>query len=197
VIEGKAVAVVGALSEFGTLVVQSFAARGAALALADREAEPLAALARSLEDDGARALALPADVGDERQARAFVEHAYEHLGRLDVLVNAAGVVVGQPVQGGDTEAWRALVRVNVMGALYCVYAALPVMRVQRSGHLVMVVPRGTGAVDELARSAVVGFSAALREEVAPLGIAVVVVEAGPDVADAVIGAVEAGALAGG
>ena len=192
-----AVAVVGAQSEFGTAIAQSFAARGAALALADREPEPLAALARSLEDDGARAIAWPADVGDERQARAFVEHAYEHLGRLDVLVNAAGVVVGRPVEAGDAEAWRALVRVNVLGALYCAHAALPVMRAQKAGHLVNVVPRGAGAVDELARSAVAGFSAALQAEVAPLGIAVTVVDAGSDIGDAIVEAVEAGALAGG
>lgn len=192
-----AVAVVGAQSEFGVAIAQSFAARGAALALADREPEPLAVLARSLEDDGARAIALPADVGDERQARAFVEHVYEHLGRLDVLVNAAGVVVGRPVEAGDAEAWRALIRVNVLGALYCAHAALPVMRAQKAGHLVNVVPRGEGAVDELARSAVAGFSAALRAEVAPLGIAVTVIDAGSDIGDAIVEAVEAGALAGG
>src|SRR4051812_27767823 len=192
-----AVAVVGALSEFGTAIARSFADRGAALALADRDAAALAALARSLEDDGARALALPTDVGDERQARALVEHAYEHLGRLDVLVNAAAVVAGRPVEAGDAEAWRALVRVNVLGALYCAHAALPVMRAQKAGHLVNVVRRGEGAVDELARAAVTGFSAALREEVAPLGIVVTVVEAGAGAPEAILEAVEAGALAGG
>src|SRR3954451_14763962 len=104
-----AVAVVGALSEFGTAIARSFADRGAALALADRDAAPLAALARSIEDDGTRALALPTDVGDERQARALVEHAYEHLGRLDVLVDAAALQVGRPLEAGDAEAWRGVV----------------------------------------------------------------------------------------
>ena len=192
-----AVAVVGALSEFGTAIARSFADRGAALALADRDAEPLAALARSIEDDGTRALALPTDVGDERQARALVEHAYEHLGRLDVLVDAAALQVGRPLEAGDTEAWRALLRVNVLGALYCAHAALPVMRAQRSGHLVYVVGRGSGAVDELARAAVAGFAAALRDEVASVGIAVSLVEAGAGAAEAVLEAVEAGAPAGG
>src|SRR3954471_1410878 len=181
-----AVAVVGALSEFGTAIARSFADRGAALALADRDAEPLAALARSIEDDGTRALALPTDVGDERQARALVEHAYEHLGRLDVLVDAAALQVGRSLEAGDTEAWRALLRVNVLGALYCAHAALPVMRAQRSGHLVYVVRRGDAAVDALARSAVSGFSAALGEEVAPLGIAVTVVEAAAEAPDAIL-----------
>ena len=193
-IEGKAVAVAGALSEFGVTIAQSFAARGAVLALADREPEALGALARSLEDEGAQALALPTDVGDERQARAFVEHAYERFGRLDVLVNAAGLVVGRPVEAGDAEAWRSLVRVNVLGALYCAHAALPVMRAQRAGHLVNVVRPGGGAVDELARAAVSGFSLALRAEVAPLGVAVTVVEAGAGAAGAILEAVEAGAF---
>ena len=197
VIEGKAVGVVGALSEFGAPIAQSFAAQGAVLALGDRDGDALAALAASLEDDGARALALPTDVGDERQARAFVEHAYEHLGRLDVLVHAAGGAVGTPVAAGDAEAWRSLVRVNVLGALYCAHAALPVMRAQRSGHLVYVVPGGAGAADELARSAVTGFSGALRDEVAPLGITVTAVAAGADAADVILEAVEAVALAGG
>src|SRR3954463_814213 len=187
-----AVAVVGALSEFGTAIARSFADRGAALALADRDAAPLAAVARSIEDDGGRALALPTEVGDERQVRALVEHAYEHLGRLDVLVNAAAVVVGRPVEAGDAEAWRSLLRVNVLGALYCAHAALPVMRAQRSGHLVYVVGRGSGAVDELARAAVAGFAAALRDEVASVGIAVSLVEAGAGAAEAVLEAVEAG-----
>src|SRR4051794_7503507 len=102
-----AVAVVGALSEFGAAIARSFADRGAALALADRDAAALTALARSIEDDGARALALPTDVGDERQARALVEHTYEHLGRLDVLVDAAALQVGRPLEAGDAEAWRA------------------------------------------------------------------------------------------
>jgi len=197
VLEGKVVAVTGAASEPGATIARAFAARGALLAVADRQADGLAALARSLEDDGVRALALPTDVGDERQVRALVEHAYEHLGRLDVLVNAAAVVVGRPVDAGDAEAWRSLVRVNVLGALYCAHAALPVMRAQGAGHLVNVVRRGDAAVDALARSAVSGFSAALREEVAPLGIAVTVVEAAAEAPEAILEAVEAGAPAGG
>jgi NAD(P)-dependent dehydrogenase (short-subunit alcohol dehydrogenase family) len=88
VFEGKAVAITGATSELGAAVALAFAERGAAVALAARRAERLDALAREVEDEGGRALALPTDVADERQARAFVEHAYEHLGRLDVLVNA-------------------------------------------------------------------------------------------------------------
>ena len=92
-----------------------YAERGAAVALAARRGDRIEALAQRIEDDGGRAIALPTDVGDERQARAFVEHAYEHLGRLDILVNNAGVMLLGPVEGADTEQWRQMVHVNVFG----------------------------------------------------------------------------------
>src|SRR3954462_3491696 len=186
VLEGKAVAITGASSGIGEATALAYAERGASVALAARRSDRIEALAKRIEDEGGRAVALPTDVGDERQARAFVEHAYEHLGRLDVLVDAAGGVGGEPVEAGDAEAWRSLVRVNVLGALYCAHAALPVMRAQRSGHLVYLVRGGESAVDVLARSAVTGFSAALRDEVAPLGISVTVVAAGADAADVIL-----------
>src|SRR6058998_4105058 len=130
VLEGKVVAITGASSGIGEAAALACAERGAAVALAARRADRLEALVRRIEDDGGRALALPTDVGDERCARAFVEHAYEHLGRLDVLVNAAHVLPPGPVEGADTEQWRDAVRVNLLGVLYCTHAALPVMRAQ-------------------------------------------------------------------
>src|SRR5947209_11742284 len=167
-LEGTVAAVTGASAGAGEAAARAFAGQGAAVALGARRPDRLEVVARSIEDDGGRAVILPFDVGDERQARAFVEHAYEHLGRLDVLVNAAGACAPGPLEGADTEAWRRMLRVEILGVVYCCHAALPVMRAQGFGHIVNVVRPGNAT----ARSAVVGFSEALREEVAPLGVRV-------------------------
>jgi NADP-dependent 3-hydroxy acid dehydrogenase YdfG len=171
-LDGKVAAITGASWGAGETAALALAARGASVALAARSADRLRALAERIEDDGGTALALPTDVGDERQARAFVEHVYEHLGRLDVLVCAASSFVPTHVEGADTEAWRQMVRVSLLGVVYCCHAALPVMRAQGFGHIVNVV----GVEPGMARGAVTAFSDALREEVAPLGVQVSVVE---------------------
>ena len=178
--EGTVVAITGASSELGAAAALAFAERGAAVALAARRADRLAALAREIEDEGGRALALPTDVADERQARAFVEHAYEHLGRLDVLVNAAAAGLEGPVAGGDTERWRRALAVNLMGVLYCTHAALPVMRAHGGGRIVNVACARDGAspLGALTRGAIDAFSAALAEEVGALGVRVAVVAPG-------------------
>jgi NADP-dependent 3-hydroxy acid dehydrogenase YdfG len=171
-LSGQVVAVTGASSGIGEATALACARAGASVALAARRSDRIEQLARQIEDEGGRAIALPTDVTDERQARAFVEHVYEHLGRLDVLVCAASSFVPAHVEGADTEAWRQMVRVSLLGVLYCCHAALPVMRAQGFGHIVNVV----GVERGMARGAVTAFSDALREEVAPLGVQVSVVE---------------------
>jgi NADP-dependent 3-hydroxy acid dehydrogenase YdfG len=184
VLEGKAVAITGASSGIGEATALAYAERGAAVALAARRADRIEALARRIEDDGGRAVALPADVGDERQARAFIEHAYEHLGRLDILVNNAGVMLLGPVEGADTEQWRQMVHVNVFGVLYCTHAAMPVMRAQGGGHIVNVSSVAGrraalgSAVYNLTKFGITGFSEGLRQEALHAGIRVTVVEPG-------------------
>src|SRR4051812_26827559 len=183
-LEGKAVAITGASSGIGEATALMYAERGAAVALAARRADRIEALASRIEDEGGRAIALPTDVGDERQARAFVEHAYEHLGRLDVLVNNAGVMLLGPVEGADTEQWRQMLHVNVLGVLYCTHAVLPLMRQQGGGHIVnvsSVAGRRAGmgaAVYNLTKFGLNGFSEALRQEALHMGVRVTIVEPG-------------------
>src|SRR3954464_2932172 len=160
------------------------AGAGAAVALAARRADRIEALAKRIEDEGGRAVALPTDVSDERQARAFIEHAYEHLGRLDILVNNAGLMLLGAVEGADTEQWRQMVHVNILGVLYCTHAALPVMREQGGGHIVNISSvagrraRLGSAVYNFTKFGVTGFSEALRQEALHAGIRVTVVEPG-------------------
>ena len=167
-LEGKVAAVTGASSGAGEAAARSLASRGAVVALGARRRGVLEALAARIEDEGGRAVAMPVDVGDERQARAFVEHVYESFGRLDLLVCAASACPGARLEGADTEAWRRMVRVSLLGTVYCCHAALPVMRAQGFGEIVCLPGAGGG----MARGAVVAFAEALREEVAPLGVSV-------------------------
>src|SRR3954469_2039803 len=167
-LEGKVAAVTGASSGAGEEAALGLAAQGATVALGARRRDVLEALAARIEDEGGRAVAMPVDVGDERQARAFVEHVYESFGRLDLLVCAASACAGDRLEGSDIEAWRRMARVSLLGTVYCCHAALPVMRAQGFGEIVCL-PGETGG---MARGAVVAFADGLREEVAPLGIGV-------------------------
>src|SRR5258708_18527905 len=169
-LEGRAVAITGASSGIGEATALALAGAGASVAAAARRGDGVEALAKRIEDEGGRAVALPTDVAVEDEARAFVAHAYEHLGRLDILVNNAGVMLLGPVEGADTEDWRRMVSANIYGVLYCTHAALPVMREQGGGHIVNVssvagrVANAGSAVYNLTKFGVPAFSDALRQE---------------------------------
>ena len=111
---------------------------GAAVALGARRADRIEALAARIEAAGGVATAITVDIAAEAQARGFVEAAHERLGRLDALINNAGVMLLGPVEGADTDGWRQMIEVNCLGLLYCTHAALPLMREQGSGHIVNV-----------------------------------------------------------
>ena len=181
---GQVIAVTGATSGIGEATAVMAARAGAAVALAGRREERLTEVAARITDEGGRALAVPTDVGNEDSARAFVQQAYEHLGRLDVLVNNAGVMLLGPVMGADVAEWRRMIDVNCLGLLYCTHAALPVMAEQGSGHIVNVssvagrrARLGT-AVYNMTKFGVTGFSEALRQEALHVGVRVTVVEPG-------------------
>jgi clavulanate-9-aldehyde reducatase len=183
-LSGKVVAITGASSGIGEATALACAASGASVALAARRTDRIEALAARILADGGKAVAIPADVGEEDQARAFVERAHAELGRLDVLVNNAGVMLLGPIEDAPTEEWRRMVDANVFGVLYCTHAALPLMRAQGSGHVVNVssvagrVANSGSGVYNLTKFGVVAFSESLRQECVPHGIRVTVVEPG-------------------
>ncbi len=137
-LSGQAIAITGASSGIGEATALACARAGAAVALAARRADRIQALAERIDSEGGRAIAVPTDVGDEDQARAFVQRAHAELGRLDVLVNNAGVMLLGPIENAPTDEWRQMIHANVFGVLYCTHAALPIMREQGSGHIVNV-----------------------------------------------------------
>jgi clavulanate-9-aldehyde reductase len=182
---GKAVAITGASSGIGEATALALARAGASVALGARRRERIDALAKRIEEEtGSTAVALEVDVTDEAQARAFVAGAAERLGRLDVLVNNAGVMLLGPVESGDAADWRRMVDVNLLGLLYCTHEALPIMRAQGGGDIVNLssiagrIARAGSAVYNLTKFGVNAFSEALRQEVAEGGIRVIVVEPG-------------------
>jgi NADP-dependent 3-hydroxy acid dehydrogenase YdfG len=142
------------------------------------------ALAERIVKQGGRAIALQTDVGEEAQAREFVERTHAELGRLDVLVNNAGVMLLGPIANAPTEEWRQMIHVNIFGVLYCTHAALPLMAEQGSGHVVNVssvagrVARAGSGVYNLTKFGVGAFSESLRQEAVTLGVRVTLIEPG-------------------
>jgi clavulanate-9-aldehyde reductase len=183
-LSGTVVAITGASSGIGEETALAAARAGASVALAARRAERIEALAQRIEEQGGRAIAVPADVGAEAQARAFVERAHAQLGRLDALVNNAGVMLLGPIEDAPTEEWRRMIHVNVFGVLYCTHAAIPLMRRQGSGHVVNVssvagrTARAGSGVYNLTKWGVGAFSESLRQELAPHDIRVTLIEPG-------------------
>src|SRR5689334_13550928 len=117
--------VTGASSGIGEATARRLAAEGAAVAVAARRADRLDALAREIEDAGGRAVAIESDVTDRAQAEALVERTVAELGRLDTVVNNAGVMLLGPAEDADVEEWQRMVDLNVTGLLYVSKAALP------------------------------------------------------------------------
>jgi clavulanate-9-aldehyde reductase len=183
-LSNQVVAISGASSGIGEATALACTQAGAAVALAARRADRIGELAERITGDGGRAVAIPTDVGDEAQARAFVERAHAEFGRLDVLVNNAGVMLLGPIENAPTEEWRRMIHANVFGVLYCTHAAIPLMRGQGSGHIVNVssvagrIARAGSGVYNLTKFGVGAFSESLRQETAGGGIRVTLIEPG-------------------
>lgn len=184
VLEGKVAAVTGASSGIGEATAALLAASGAAVSLGARRGDRLEKLADRIQSEGGRALAVSADITREGEARSFVEQTRKEFGRLDILVNNAGVMLLGPVMGADTEEWRRMVDVNILGLLYCTHAALPIMVEQGTGHVVNVSSVAGrqaalgAAVYNFTKFGVCGFSEALRQEMSRGKVRVTIIEPG-------------------
>ena len=183
-LSGRVVAVTGASSGIGEATALACATAGAAVAFAARRSERIEDLARRIEADGGQALAFTADVGEEAQANAFIHAAHERFGRLDALVNNAGVMLLGPIDGAPTEEWRRMIHANVFGVLYCTHAALPLMKAQGAGDIVIVSSVGGRVVGRfsgiysLTKFGVGVFAEALRQESVGTGLRVTLIEPG-------------------
>ena len=150
-LEGTVALVTGASSGIGEATARALAAEGAAVALAARRTERIESLAREL-GKGGRAIPITTDVTVEREARDAVDRTVRELGRLDIVINNAGVMLLGPIEGAPLEEWERMVRLNIMGVLYVANAALP--------HLVRAAEDGPRRVSDLVNiSSVAGRSA--------------------------------------
>lgn len=189
-LQGCVALVTGASSGIGEATALDLAARGAAVALAARRADRLEALAGKIRADGGTAAVLEVDVTDEAQARDAVQRTVTDLGRLDILINNAGVMLLGPVADAPVEEWQQMVQVNVLGLLYCAHAALPHLLAaaedspRRVSDMVNIssvagrVARSGSGVYNATKHGVGAFSEALRQEVTRQHLRVSLVEPG-------------------
>ncbi|MDF1503738.1 SDR family oxidoreductase [Roseisolibacter sp. H3M3-2] len=183
-ISGKVVVVTGASSGLGAAAARALAARGAVVVLGARRVDRLEALVAELTAAGGRASARATDVTDAAQVRALVEAAVEAHGRLDVIVNNAGLMPQSPLERLRVDEWDRMVDVNIKGVLYGIAAALPHMTRQRSGHVVNVSSvaghkiRAGGAVYAATKHAVRVIAEGLRQEVKAYGIRTTIISPG-------------------
>jgi NADP-dependent 3-hydroxy acid dehydrogenase YdfG len=180
----KVALVTGASSGIGEAAALALAAEGAAVAFSARRKERLDALAAKIEAAGGRALALPGDVSVEADATKAVEDTVAQLGRIDILVNSAGVNEAGGVESLSLDAWRRVIDINLMGTLYCCKAAIGPMKAQGGGDIINISStsgrRAAGLFGPYSTSkfGVTGLTEGLRQEVGGAGIRVCILEPG-------------------
>ncbi|CAN7425129.1 SDR family oxidoreductase [Mesorhizobium sp. LjRoot246] len=181
-IKDKVVVITGASSGLGEAAARLLAKEGAKLVLGARRLDRLQALAGELSL-GKDAI-LQTDVTDVGQVRRLVDHAVKTHGRVDVIINNAGLMPHSPLERGKVEDWDRMIDVNIKGVLYGIAAALPHMKTQKSGHIINVssvaghkVGPG-GAVYAATKHAVRVISEGLRQEVKPYNIRTTIISPG-------------------
>ncbi|MFE9842001.1 SDR family oxidoreductase [Streptomyces goshikiensis] len=168
--EAKVVAITGASSGIGEETARRLAGDGHRLLLGARRTDRLDALTREINEAGGTAAFQRLDVTDAADVRDFVDAAQERYGRVDVIVNNAGVMPLSPLDALKVDEWDRMIDVNVRGVLHGIAAALPVMRAQGGGHFVNVASVGayevspTAAVYCATKFAVRAISEGLRQE---------------------------------
>ncbi|HTU73872.1 MAG TPA: SDR family NAD(P)-dependent oxidoreductase [Trebonia sp.] len=189
-LQGTVALVTGASSGIGAATARGLAGQGAAIALLARRWDRLEALAGAIRADGGTAIGVRADITDRQQAQGAVDRVVAELGRLDTVVNNAGLMLIGPVADAPPAEWDQMLQVNVQGLLHVTRAALPhLLRAAQDAprHVADVVnisstagrvARPGTAVYNLTKFGVTGFTEALRQEVLTSRVRVSVVEPG-------------------
>ena len=183
-IEGKVVVITGASSGLGEATARHLSAQGARVVLGARRVDRMKSLADDLTRSGAKALAVTTDVTHRDQVEKLVDAAVQAFGRVDVMINNAGLMPQAPLERLKVDEWDRMIDVNIKGVLYGIAAALPYMKQQRAGHFITVSSVaghrvGPGfAVYAATKHAVRALSEGLRQEVKPYNIRTTVISPG-------------------
>jgi NADP-dependent 3-hydroxy acid dehydrogenase YdfG len=181
-IKDKVVVITGASSGLGEAAARRLAKDGAKLVLGARRLDRLQALANelSLGDDAV----VQTDVSKYDEVKRLVDHAVKLHGRVDVMINNAGLMPQSLLQRLKIDEWDRMIDVNIKGVLYGIAAALPVMQAQKSGHIINVSSvaghkvRPGGTIYSATKSAVRVISEGLRQEVKPYNIRTTIISPG-------------------
>jgi NADP-dependent 3-hydroxy acid dehydrogenase YdfG len=180
----KVAIITGASSGIGEATAIALAAEGAKVAIAARRGERLQALTERIEANGGKALPIVTDVTDQTQVNNLVQKVNAELGRVDILVNNAGIAILGTIEAGNPADWRRSFDINVLGVLYATHAVLPLLKAQKSGHIVNIssvagrTARAGVGVYNATKWGVNAFSEALRQEVYRDNIRVTIIEPG-------------------
>jgi NADP-dependent 3-hydroxy acid dehydrogenase YdfG len=182
-IEGKVIVITGASSGLGEAAARHLAERGAKVGLAARRADRINALANEL-GGGHHAIAVETDVTDREQVQRLVDAAVDRFGRIDVMINNAGLMQQSPLERLKIDEWDNMIDVNIKGVLYGIAAALPHMKKQKSGHVInissvaghKVTP--AGVVYCATKHAVRAITEGLRTEVKPYNLRTTIISPG-------------------
>jgi NADP-dependent 3-hydroxy acid dehydrogenase YdfG len=135
-IKNKVVLITGGSTGIGAEVARTLAAKGAKVAIAARREDKLDAVRTEIAAQGGDIRAYVMDVTDKHQVKAVVETVVQDFGRLDVIINNAGIMPIRPMSEVNTDEWDAMIDVNIKGTLYGIAAALPLFLAQESGHII-------------------------------------------------------------
>jgi NADP-dependent 3-hydroxy acid dehydrogenase YdfG len=183
-IEGKVVVITGGSGGLGEATARHLSAQGATVVLAARRVDRLKSLADELTRGGGKALAIATDVIHRDQVKKLVDAAVQTYGRIDVMINNAGLMPQAPLERLKIDEWDRMIDVNIKGVLYGIAAALPYMKQQKTGHFINVSSVaghrvGPGfAVYAATKHAVRALSEGLRQEVKPYNIRTTVISPG-------------------
>lgn len=154
------------------------------MALVSLRGDSLQELADQILNTSGTTIAIPTDITDCQQVQTMMQKALDKFGRIDILVNSAGLIDVAPTVEANPQRWQELIQVNLFGTMYCCHAVAPVMQEQQQGHIVNVssvagrtASAGVGAYNA-SKWGVGAFSEALRQELCKSGVRVTVVEPG-------------------
>jgi NADP-dependent 3-hydroxy acid dehydrogenase YdfG len=189
-LDGAVALVTGASSGIGEATAKALASNGAKVAVAARRLERLERLAAEIGGEGHTALAIESDITEQRQAIAAVDRTVDELGRLDIVVNNAGVMLLGPIEDAPTEEWDRMIDLNLKGLIYTTHAALPHLlsaaedSERGCADLVNIssvagrIARSGSGVYNLTKFGVGAFSESVRQEFAERRVRTSIVEPG-------------------